>query len=121
MNKDRREPLGGVKKETFVHSADDPRNNAEMTYDLIAGVKSDLCHELKAIRKIIETMETTSTGRKQSCDTEYIKRAKIGGYSLPVSWFPIIVAGGLFCIAIGYGLLEWKSIVGIIKGLKMIM
>ena len=48
---ERRQPLGGVKKETYVHAANnDPILSAQLTYDLIVGIKSDLCHEIKQIQ-----------------------------------------------------------------------
>ena len=48
---DRRRPLGGVEKDTFVHSAEDPQKNAELTYDLLFGMKSEICFALDEIKQ----------------------------------------------------------------------
>ena len=84
-----RQPLGGVKKETFVHSAaHNPALNAELTFDLIVGIKSDLCHEIKQIQC-----------QPPKCAKKFlqIRHVKIAGIVL-------------ISILIGYGALSWKAI-----------
>jgi len=50
---ERRRPLGGVAKETYIASGGHP-----LTYDLMAGMRSEVCEGLKSVKE----------------DTKYLKR-----------------------------------------------
>jgi len=104
---DRRTPLGGVDKDTFVDSAHDPALNAKLTFDLISGIKSDLCHEIKLIKADTEVIKLQCACRAAECkatyDMRYIKRVhpKIP-LSIAEFIFYLVTVGALF--GLGYKL-----------------
>lgn len=133
--KDRRKPLGGVDKDTFVKSAGDPVLNAELTYDLLAGIKSDLCHELQTANAKIDYNREVVAGKineiKTQCecrmaeclqqnDRRYLQRFSMFGKIFPISpvGFLVIFAG--FWFLVGLGILEISDVLdikGIIRAL----
>jgi len=93
MDKDRRQPLGGVKKETYIHSG-----GHELTYDLIAGMKSDLCHEIKLIKADTEAIKLQCSCRVSGCKAAFDKRyLKKVHDKVPVSLYGLI----FYCVFTG--------------------
>jgi hypothetical protein len=111
MNK---KPLGGVDKETFVHSADNPVVNAELTYNLLIGLKYDVCRELKVITEQLDRMHKTCGHRMEMCenvfDSRYVRR---WSEKMPLSVMEVILAFISLGFAIGFGVLTWKDIIRI--------
>ena len=91
MTENRRQPLGGVSKHAFTESG-----GHELTFDLIAGLKSDLCHEIKKIQC-----------QPEKCDKKFIKR---WSEKIPLSMPSVlgIIAGA--CGLVGYGALKWETV-----------
>ena len=96
MTKDRRQPLGGVDLETFVHSAMDPELNAKLTFNLISGFKSDICHEIKKIQC-----------QPDECAKKFIKRFS---EKIPLSMPSLLGIGAVTCFLVGYGALHWETV-----------
>ena len=97
---DRRKPLGGVEKETYVNTGGNP-----LTFDLIVGMKSDLCHEIKLIQKDTDAIKSQCSCRMGQCELKFIKRVhpKI---PLSIAEFTayLVIAGIL--VGLGYKILN---------------
>ena len=98
MSPDRRKPLGGVQKETFVSSADNPHLNAEFTYDLIAGLRSDLCHK-------IDEIKSGCLYRDTECHKIYVPRLI---RKLPLTPMEIMILLGGAGVLVGIGV--WGNV-----------
>lgn len=74
MFHDRRKPLGGVEKSTYVDSGGHP-----LTYDLIAGLRSELCAAILSVKS--DTVQFKKNGAtecvkcKEEFTGQYIKKA----------------------------------------------
>ena len=91
---ERRKPLGGVLKSTYVHSG-----GHELTYDLIAGIKSDLCHEIRLIQEDTAEIKSQCSCRMGACNKKFVTRAQ-------VYWATIIICSFLS----GLGILNWHEL-----------
>lgn len=108
---DRRKPLGGVDKSTFVHSFGDARLNAEFTYDLISGLRSDICFKMDSIK------EAMAKEKKQcfECQQQFVKKMKLKNNFLPISKIAFYAICAIILISIGAGIIGPMEIVKLIK------
>lgn len=73
---ERRRPLGGVTKESYVHNG-----GHELTYDLLAGLKSDICQEIQQIKNNQDEIKASFITHVPDCEKKFvtITQAKIFG------------------------------------------
>ena len=106
MVKDRRKPLGGVEKQTYVDSGGHP-----LTYDLIAGLRSELCAAIKSVKDDTETFKQADVVSCAACreelSTKYIKKA-FGKW--PVSVVELFVYVLLIGIFIGSAIIDPRGL-----------
>lgn len=97
MSGDRRKPLGGVSKHAYVANG-----GHELTYDLIAGVRSDVCFEINELKKVQET----DRGHILTCESKFVTRKQF------------YIASAVFG-ALGIGLLvrNWQQLIDIVSKL----
>jgi len=101
---ERRAPLGGVDKETFVHSAKDPDYHAELAFNLLSGLKSDLCHEIKLIGSDVAAIKKQCSCRVAECKADFDKRyVKRFSEKIPFSKGEVVVYAIIFGALIGLG------------------
>ena len=97
---ERRKPFGGITKETFVQAGGNP-----IEYELMSGIKSDLCYEIKLIKEDTAAIKQQCSCRMGMCETKFIKRVhpKI---PLSIAEFTayLVIAGVL--IGLGYKVLN---------------
>ena len=98
---DRRQPLGGVTKDAYVHGG-----GHELTYDLLSGIKSDLCWELKQTRAEIAEIKLDASCRPDTCDKKYVTRKQL--------CICLAICGAFF---LGVGIINWQTVVEIIDKL----
>lgn len=107
MTKDRRQPLGGVRKDTYVHSG-----GHELTYDLIAGIKSDLCHEIKKIYEDTTAIKAQCSCRLEQCKEDFDKRyIRKAWEKLPLSKSELIAYLVFIGVLIGLGIIEFTNVI----------
>lgn len=93
-NNDRRQPLGGISKETYVH-----HGGNDITYELIRGLKSDLCHEIKLIQADTAVIKSNCACREKACKKKYVTRTQV------------YIATGIICaFLVGLGIISWHEI-----------
>ena len=101
---ERRKPFGGITKETFVQAGGNL-----IEYELMSGIKSDLCYEIKLIKEDTAAIKGQCSCRMAECnanfDSRFIKRVhpKI---PLSIAEFTayLVIAGVL--IGLGYKVLN---------------
>jgi len=101
---ERRKPFGGVTKETYVANGGNP-----LQYELMQGLKADLCYEIKKIKENTDSIKAQCSCRVSECkagfDSRYIKKVhpKI---PLSIAEFTayLVIAGVL--LGLGYKLLH---------------
>jgi hypothetical protein len=93
---DKRKPLGGVTKESFVHSSKDAELNAEYTYDILSGLSSVLLCEIQDIKNQC-TCRMGKCSERMSAQDKTI--ARLGKVNMAVSAGGGIVGGFLAMIA----------------------
>ena len=96
---DRRQPLGGVTKEAFVHGGGN-----ELTYDLLRGIKSDLCYELKRTQEMLGDVKAFQVVQPGLCDTKFVTRKQF-----------FVGVGFVGTFLTGFGILNWKEILSLFK------
>lgn len=110
MDKDRRAPLGGVDKETYVHSAENAVLNAELTYNLLSGLKSDVCSEIKHVKEDLKECKLHGGCQFADCQHMFIKKVHPRiPLSMPELIFFILTLGTL----VGLGYITLKDVLGI--------
>lgn len=106
MNHDRRRPLGGIEKATYVESGGHP-----LTYDLIAGLRGEVCAALLSIKENTAKLKVIGDTNCFKCKNEladqYIKKA-FGKW--PVSVVELFVYILLIGILIGSSILDPKGL-----------
>ena len=98
-DQDRRQPLGGISKETYVH-----HGGNEITYELISGMKSDLCHEIRKIKKTADEIKDNMLCNVDSCKKVFVTRKQV-----------YIVVGIIGAFLIGLGIISVYDLEKIIK------
>ena len=104
MTEDRRKPFGGITRETYVESG-----GKGIEYDLMSGIKSDLCHEIKLIKEDTAAIKNQCACRLSQCnaafESKFIKKVhpKI---PLSIAEFTayLVIAGVL--LGLGYKVLN---------------
>ena len=103
---DRRQPLGGVSKDAYLHTG-----GHELTFDLIAGMKSDLCHEIKLIKQDTDFIKSQCSCRLVECKADFDKRyIKKVWEKLPVSKAELIAYLLFIGVLIGLGMIEFTAV-----------
>ncbi len=107
MDHDRRKPLGGVEKTTYVESGGHP-----LTYDLVAGLRSELCAAIHFLRDDIKDFRDKDLLHCKACKEElssqYIKKA-FGKW--PVSIIEVIVYLLVVGMLIGSQVIDVKEVI----------
>ena len=106
MYSDRRKPLGGIEKTTYVESGGHP-----MTYDLLAGLRGEVCNAIMSVKEEVEEFRNHDVQHCQSCKAElsnqYIKKA-FGKW--PVSIVELIAYVLITGILVGSAILDPKGL-----------
>jgi len=103
-----KKPLGGVLKETYIHAG-----GHELTYDLLAGMKADLCSEIKKIKTDTEAIKQHCACRVGQCESHFNKRyikVAISKGPFAVSWIEIILMAAIAGVMVGIGVIGWDEI-----------
>ena len=109
---DRRKPLGGVTKDSFVHSWSNPEENAKLTYDLLNGLASDLCYKFSQTDKKVDDLKIDFENHPADCEGRFIKSfAKFRGLQLSLYNFLVLVL--VFGVLIGLGVLEFTDVISV--------
>lgn len=112
---DRRKPLGGVDKDTFVHSAEDAQLNAELTYNLLAGMRSDLCFKFEEIKQEVADIKIQCSCRLEQCNKDFVHRMKIKDKSLPISRATFFFGCAMCLVLIGAGIWQPEKVLAVAK------
>ena len=106
MDRDRRKPLGGVEKETYIESGGHP-----LTYDLLAGMRSELCAAILSVKEDTNGFKDKGVVHCAECKEEltgqYIKKA-FGKW--PVSMVEFIMYVLIMGVLIGTAIIDPKGL-----------
>ena len=100
----------GISKDAFVQSSKNPELNASLTYDLVAGLRADICRKIDSIKE-------TSTCQLQNCDVRFVKKVHP---KVPLSVVGFI--GTVFgaCFLILAGIIKWETIFAVWRFIQTI-
>jgi len=97
---ERKAPLGGVDKETFVESAKDAGHNARLTYNVFEA----LYDEMKKIGDDVSSIKQQCSCRVAECKAEFDMRyLRRFSKNIPFSTSEIVVYSIMFGILVGLG------------------
>lgn len=98
---ERRAPLNGVSKDTYVESHSDSKLNAQLTYDLFTGLRNDLCRKIDGV-----------SCQFKECNDIFIRKSHP---RIPLSWPGLLGLIGGIGVLIGLGAVNWEKILPIIS------
>jgi len=96
---DRRQPLGGISKETYVH-----HGGNDITYELIRGMKSDLCYEIRDLKEKVDEIREQINCNVDSCKKVFVTRKQV-----------YLVVGILGAFLVGLGIISLYDLGKILK------
>lgn len=99
---ERRRPLGGVTKETYIKAGGDA-----LTYDLMAGVRSDVCEEIVSLHGELKALRENCGKCQVDLEDKFIKKA-FGKW--PVSIVEMVAYLVILGILIGSAILDPKGL-----------